>query len=209
MPEMSVTTQDSSRVPVRRLQAPAEVITLISGLAPVDEVGYLAHGNDAANVLFHVVNERHLKCRPIIFTTNKSPITRWGDVLHDPDLAEAIVDRTLERGQLLILDGPSYRTRHLPELTLDTSTKPASITGTERPEFPERAGLAEVTIGQRRVTSAPQQAKAPTPPAAPRPLRRRGGLPPTPLTSHSSTDRSYDVNNAGPGTAAGTAATMA
>ncbi len=105
----------------------------------VDEVGYLTHSDDAANVLFHVVNERHLKHKPIIFTTNKSPITQWGDALHDPDLAEAIVDRTLERGQLLILDGPSYRTRHLPELTLDTSAKPARITGTERPEFPERA----------------------------------------------------------------------
>jgi DNA replication protein DnaC len=105
----------------------------------VDEVGYLSYGDDAANVLFHVVNERHLRRRPIIFTTNKSPITQWGDALHDPDLAEAIVDRTLERGQLLILDGPSYRTRHLPDLTLDTSQKPARISGTDRPEFPERA----------------------------------------------------------------------
>ena len=29
----------------------------------VDEVGYLAYGDDAANVLFHVVNERHIKKR--------------------------------------------------------------------------------------------------------------------------------------------------
>jgi hypothetical protein len=48
------------------------------------------------------------------------------------DLAEAIVDRTLERGQLLILEGPSYRTRHLPDLALDTSKN--------RPEFPEPTG---------------------------------------------------------------------
>jgi DNA replication protein DnaC len=38
----------------------------------VDEVGYLAYGTDAANVLFHVVNERHLKKRPIIFTTQRA-----------------------------------------------------------------------------------------------------------------------------------------
>jgi DNA replication protein DnaC len=31
----------------------------------VDEVGYLTYGPDAANVLFHVVNDRHLKKRPI------------------------------------------------------------------------------------------------------------------------------------------------
>jgi DNA replication protein DnaC len=79
----------------------------------IDEVGYLSYGPDAANVLFHVVNERHLRRRPIIFTTNKSPLTTWGEVLHDQDLAEAIVDRVLEKGRLIVVDGPSYRTRHL------------------------------------------------------------------------------------------------
>jgi len=79
----------------------------------IDEVGYLSYGPDAANVLFHVVNERHLRRRPILFTTNKSPLTNWGEVLHDHDLAEAIVDRVLEKGRLIVVDGPSYRTRHL------------------------------------------------------------------------------------------------
>ncbi len=79
----------------------------------IDEVGYLSYGPDAANVLFHVVNDRHLRHRPIVFTTNKSPLTTWGEVLHDHDLAEAIVDRVLEKGRLIVVDGPSYRTRHL------------------------------------------------------------------------------------------------
>jgi len=30
----------------------------------VDELGYLTYGADAANVLFHVVNDRHLRKRP-------------------------------------------------------------------------------------------------------------------------------------------------
>jgi DNA replication protein DnaC len=63
----------------------------------IDEVGYLSYGPDAANVLFHVVNERYLHHRPMIFTTNK-PLSAWGRVLHDPDLAQAILDRVLERG---------------------------------------------------------------------------------------------------------------
>ena len=110
----------------------------------VDEVGYLAYGPDAANVLFHVVNDRHLKKRPLVFTTNKSPLAEWGAVLHDADLAEAIVDRTLERGRLLVLDGPSYRTRHLPALDLpdsniDHATKPDRISGKNRTDFPEPA----------------------------------------------------------------------
>jgi DNA replication protein DnaC len=37
----------------------------------VDEVGYLTYGSNAANVLFHVVNARHLGRRAMIFTTNK------------------------------------------------------------------------------------------------------------------------------------------
>jgi len=78
----------------------------------IDEVGYLVHPPDAANVLFQVVNERYLKRRPMILTTNK-PIEAWGQVLHDPDLAEAILDRVLERGRLIHLRGPSFRTRHL------------------------------------------------------------------------------------------------
>jgi len=86
----------------------------------IDEVGYLSYGPDAANVLFHVVNERHLRRRPILFTTNKSPLTSWGEVLHDHDLAEAIVDRVLEKGRLIVVDGPSYRTRHL---ELDTGSE--------------------------------------------------------------------------------------
>jgi DNA replication protein DnaC len=106
----------------------------------VDEVGYLTYGPDAANVLFHVVNDRHLRRRPILFTTNKSPLTGWGEVLHDHDLAEAIVDRTLERGRLLVLDGPSYRTKHIPALDSagdPTNPKPDRISGKHRTEFPE------------------------------------------------------------------------
>ncbi len=63
----------------------------------IDELGYLTHAPDAANVLYRVVNERYLKHRPILLTTNK-PLAALGDVLHAGDLAEAILDRLLERG---------------------------------------------------------------------------------------------------------------
>ena len=104
----------------------------------IDEVGYLTYGPDA--VLFQVVDHRYLHHRPMIFTTNK-PLTAWGRVLHDGDLAQAILDRVLERGRHLELRGPSYRTRHL---TLDQhspaegdSSHPARISGNSLPEFPE------------------------------------------------------------------------
>ena len=97
----------------------------------VDEVGYLTYGPDAANVLFHVVNDRHLRKRPMIFTTNK-PLSEWGKVLHDEDLAAAILDRILERGRFIHLDGPSGRTRHL---NLEEACRPQRSV----PEFPELA----------------------------------------------------------------------
>jgi DNA replication protein DnaC len=104
----------------------------------VDEVGYLTYGSDAANVLFHVVNERHIRKRAMVFTTNKDPKT-WGAVLHDDDLAEAIVDRILERGRLLRLDGPSARTKHL---TPEESSPPGQaqhvrLSGKTASDFPE------------------------------------------------------------------------
>ena len=43
--------------------------------------------------------------------------------LHDEDLAQAIIDRVLERGRLLRLDGPSIRTLHV---NLDEAMKEAS-----------------------------------------------------------------------------------
>lgn len=78
----------------------------------IDELGYLSHAPDAANVLYRVINERYLHQRPMLLTTNK-PLAALGDVLHDGDLAEAILDRLLERGAHFAMRGRSYRTRHL------------------------------------------------------------------------------------------------
>ena len=104
------------------------------GVLVVDEVGYLSYGPDAANVLFQVVNERHLHRRPMVFTTNKA-VEEWGRVLHDPDLAEAILDRVLERGRILHFKGPSYRTQHL------HSQGGSILSRSEGQEFRERTVL--------------------------------------------------------------------
>jgi DNA replication protein DnaC len=104
----------------------------------IDEIGYLSYGpDDAANVLFHVVNDRHLRKRPMIFTTNK-PLSEWGKVLHDEDLAAAILDRVLERGRFVHLDGPSGRTRHLNlEEASPAKAERLRISGINGSEFPE------------------------------------------------------------------------
>jgi DNA replication protein DnaC len=125
----------------------------------IDEVGYLTHRPDAANVLYHVVNLRHHLRRPMLLTTNK-PTAAWGQVLHDGDLAEAILDRVLERGRIFELRGRSYRTRHLEDelrpgrgeaaLQSQAETRPAPqreeggrrrIPGIDGAEFPEPTAL--------------------------------------------------------------------
>jgi DNA replication protein DnaC len=103
----------------------------------IDEVGYLNHAPDAANVLFGVVDQRYLARKPMVFTTNKK-LREWGKVLHDRDLAEVILDRVLERGEHIKLSGPSWRTRHLDPGTLGEGEDgdPESI----REPDPEAAG---------------------------------------------------------------------
>jgi hypothetical protein len=57
-------------------------------------------------------------------------------VLHDPDLAEVILDRVLERGQHIALGGRSYRTQHLDPETLASSaaSEPAEVRESGKPE---------------------------------------------------------------------------
>ena len=120
----------------------------------IDEVGYLTLGENAANVLFQVVNERYLARKPMLLTTNK-PLAAWGHVLHDPDLAEAILDRVLERGRHLQLRGPSYRVRHLKDKeksSTETTTNPgARISGKKAAKFPEPTGGITTPSGDRRI----------------------------------------------------------
>jgi IstB-like ATP binding protein len=100
----------------------------------------------------------------MIFTTNKA-LKAWGRVLHDEDLAQAIIDRVLERGRLLRLDGPSVRTLHV---NLDDAMKEDSdqdadlvrISGKRRSEFPEPTSIIQFHSG--RIPDVPHSISART-----------------------------------------------
>jgi hypothetical protein len=69
-------------------------------------------------------------------------------VLHDEDLAQAILDRVLERGRLIRLDGPSVRTLRvdLDDAMKDESDQPTDlirISGNSGSEFPEPTPMCE------------------------------------------------------------------
>jgi IstB-like ATP binding protein len=82
----------------------------------------------------------------MIFTTSK-PLNQWGKVLHNEDMAAAILDRVLERGRFIHLDGPSGRTGHLnPEEILPAGTDRARISGISGPEFLEPTFLVPASL---------------------------------------------------------------
>ena len=102
----------------------------------------------------------------MIFTTNK-PLNEWGKVLHDEDMAAAILDRVLERGRYIHLDGPSGRTRHLNlEETLPVGADRARISGISGSEFPEPTPpiALQREMGQQRDEIAVRVGRAKCPP---------------------------------------------
>ena len=113
--------------------APERTLALQPYLRPqvlvIDEMGYLGYGPGAADVLFQVVDQRYLKGKPILFTTNK-PLNQGGCVLHDDELARAIIDRTLHFGEYLKLAGPSFR---LKGRNLDLDPAPANPSKSSSP----------------------------------------------------------------------------
>jgi hypothetical protein len=85
------------------------------------------------------------------FTTNEHP-KRSGDVLHDDDLADAIVDRILLRGRPALPDGHVGEHQASPErrATNRISRRGGArgIPGIEPAGFPERTGVERVMLNR-------------------------------------------------------------
>jgi DNA replication protein DnaC len=79
-------------------------------LAVVDELGYLALPDGAAELVFQVLSERHER-GSLIVTTNL-PFGEWTKVFPDPRLAKAVVDRLTHRAHIIDTGTESWRFRH-------------------------------------------------------------------------------------------------
>lgn len=75
----------------------------------IDEVGYLPLDSLAANLFFQVVSARYER-GSILLTSNKS-FGEWGELLGDPILATAVLDRLLHHSHVINIRGHSYRLR--------------------------------------------------------------------------------------------------
>jgi DNA replication protein DnaC len=79
-------------------------------LVLLDELGYLALPDGAAELVFQVLSERHER-GALIITTNL-PFGEWTKVFPDPRLAKAVVDRLTHRAHIIDTGTESWRFRH-------------------------------------------------------------------------------------------------
>jgi DNA replication protein DnaC len=73
----------------------------------VDEFGVWPYDRTAATLLFSLVSARYER-GSLILTSNKG-FAEWGDVLGDPVVATAVLDRLLHHSHVLNIRGESYR----------------------------------------------------------------------------------------------------
>lgn len=73
----------------------------------IDEMGYLPVSKTEANFFFSLISELY-ESTSIIITSNKG-FDGWADILGDPVLATALLDRLTHRCQILNFSDDSYR----------------------------------------------------------------------------------------------------
>ena len=101
--------QESSVARARRLEAYVRPHLLC-----IDEVGYLSYDVRHADLLFEVVARRHEKKRSIVLTTNKA-FAEWSTTFPNAACVVALVDRLVNRAEIVVIEGDSYRLREAEE----------------------------------------------------------------------------------------------
>lgn len=83
---------------------------LSSSLVIIDELGYLPISREEANLFFQLVSTLHEQAS-IIITSNKG-LEDWTELLGDPALTTAVLDRITYRCEMFNMAGKSYRLEH-------------------------------------------------------------------------------------------------
>lgn len=76
----------------------------------IDEVGYTPINREQSDKFFNFISECYERSS-IAFTTNKA-ISEWSEVIGDPILTSALLDRVLHHSHCFSLKGTSYRLKH-------------------------------------------------------------------------------------------------
>jgi DNA replication protein DnaC len=80
-----------------------------AGLVCVDEVGYLSYDDNAADLLYEVINRRYER-RSVIVTTNRG-FKEWNEVFPNASCIVTLVDRLTHHADVTKVEGESYRLR--------------------------------------------------------------------------------------------------
>jgi len=91
--------QKTSEYRIRRLMK--------SDLVIIDEIGYTPIEKREANLFFNLISELYEKV-PFVVTSNKS-FDAWAEMMGDPVMTTALLDRLLHHAKVFTLDGESYR----------------------------------------------------------------------------------------------------
>ncbi|KAA8822289.1 AAA family ATPase [Bifidobacterium reuteri] len=79
-------------------------------LVIIDELGYVPIDEEGSRLLFQVVTNAY-ETQSIIYTTNIE-FSGWGRIFGDPNMAAAIIDRTVHHGRMIRFEGESWRKTH-------------------------------------------------------------------------------------------------
>lgn len=79
-------------------------------LVIIDDLMFMAMNQLEANLFFHLINDLYNNAS-IILTSNKAP-KEWGELLGDPAITTAILDRIMHRVEIIHLNEDSYRMKH-------------------------------------------------------------------------------------------------
>lgn len=79
-------------------------------LLVLDELGYLAYDDRAADLLFLVINARYLKRRSVLITTNLA-FKDWSSVFPNATCILTLVDRLTHHADVVLIEAASHRMR--------------------------------------------------------------------------------------------------
>jgi len=88
----------------------------------LDDFGLKPIASPGPEDLYDVINERYER-GSILLTSNRAP-NEWADLFIDPLLASAGLDRLLDRAEVIIIRGPSFRTQGRNRLLEEVKTDP-------------------------------------------------------------------------------------
>jgi DNA replication protein DnaC len=83
---------------------------LDADLVIIDDLMFMAMEKHEANLLFQLINKLYGQTS-IIITSNKGP-EDWGELLGDPAITTAILDRIVHKCEVINLCGDSYRLKY-------------------------------------------------------------------------------------------------